>query len=123
MKSAGLDPALRRSGPTWHQFLSAQAHAILAVDFAHIDTVFLRRLYILIVIEHARRRVHLAGITAHPTGDWGSAGPDGGTHRARRAAHPLPDDAIRRRPAELCWGTATDWCCAGLSEPPVGAGR
>jgi putative transposase len=70
LKSAGLDPAPRRSGPTWRQFLSAQAHAILAVDFAHVDTVFLRRLYILVVIEHGRRRVHLAGITAHPTEAW-----------------------------------------------------
>src|SRR5215203_1714582 len=70
MKDAGLDPAPRRSGPTWRQFLSAQAHGILAVDFAHVDTVFLRRLYILLVIGHDRRRVHLAGITAHPTGAW-----------------------------------------------------
>jgi transposase len=52
LKSAGLHPAPRRSRPTWRQFLSAQAHAILAVDFAHVDTVFLRRLYILVVIEH-----------------------------------------------------------------------
>src|SRR6478609_7223427 len=70
LKNAGLDPAPRRSGPTWREFLSAQAHAILAIDFAHVDTVFLRRLYILVVVEHGRRRVHLAGITAHPTGDW-----------------------------------------------------
>jgi transposase InsO family protein len=70
LKSAGLDPAPRRSGPTWRQFLSAQAHAIHAIDFAHVDTVFLRRLYILVMIEHDRRRVHLAGITAHPTGAW-----------------------------------------------------
>jgi hypothetical protein len=123
LESAGLDPAPRRSGPTWRQFLSAQAHAILAVDFAHLDTVFLRRLYILVVNEHDRRRVHLAGITAHTTGDWGSAGPDGGTHRARRAAHPLPDDAIRRRPAELCWGHGDGLVLRGLSEPPAGAGR
>ena len=68
LKAAGIDPAPLRSGPTWRQFLTAQAHAILAVDFAHVDTVFLRRLYILVVIEHGRRRVHLAGITAHPTG-------------------------------------------------------
>jgi hypothetical protein len=39
LKNAGLDPAPRRAGPTWRQFLSAQAHAILAVDFAHVDTV------------------------------------------------------------------------------------
>jgi putative transposase len=69
LEAADIDPAPQRSGPTWRQFLAAQAHAILAIDFAHVDTVFLRRLYVLIVIEHGRR-VHLAGITAHPTGAW-----------------------------------------------------
>jgi len=66
LKAAGIDPAPQRSGPTWRQFLTAQAHAILAFDFAHVDTAFLRRLYIVLAIEHGRRRVHLAGITAHP---------------------------------------------------------
>src|SRR4051812_46363543 len=70
LKGAGQDPAPRRTGPTWRQFLTAQAHAILAVDFAHVDTIFLRRLYVLVVIEHGRRHVHLAGITTHPTGAW-----------------------------------------------------
>jgi putative transposase len=70
LKAADIDPAPQRSEPTWRQFLAAQAHAILAVDFAHVDTVFLRRLYVLIVIEHGRRRVHIAGITSHPTGAW-----------------------------------------------------
>ena len=67
---AGIDPAPRRSGPTWKQFLTAQARGIVAVDFVHVDTVLLRRLYALIVIEHGTRRVHLAGITPHPDGGW-----------------------------------------------------
>ena len=66
----GIDPAPRRSGPTWKQFLTAQARGILAVDFVHVDTVLLRRLYALIVIEHGTRRAHLAGITANPDGAW-----------------------------------------------------
>ena len=64
------NPAPRRSGPTWKQFLTAQARGILAVDFVHVDTVLLRRIYALIVIEHGTRRVHLAGITANPDGAW-----------------------------------------------------
>ena len=90
LKSAGLDPAPRRAGPTWRQFLSAQARTILAVDFAHVDTVFLRRLYVLVVIEHGRRRVHLAGITAHPTGAWV-------TQQARNLLMELGDRADRFR--------------------------
>jgi transposase InsO family protein len=70
LQDAGMDPAPRRSGPTWKQFLSAQAHGILAADFVHVDTVLLRRIYALIVIEHGTRRVHLAGITANPDAAW-----------------------------------------------------
>ena len=70
LHDAGIDPAPRRTGPTWKQFLTAQARGILAADFVHVDTVLLRRLYALIVIEHGTRRVHPAGITANPDGAW-----------------------------------------------------
>jgi putative transposase len=70
LHDAGIDPAPRRSGPTWKQFLTAQARGILAADFVHVDTVLLRRIYALIIIKHGTRRVHLAGITAHPDGAW-----------------------------------------------------
>jgi putative transposase len=70
LHDAGIDPAPRRSGPTWRQFLTVQAQAVLAVDFVHVDTVFLRRIYALIAVEHGSRRAHLAGVRAHPTGAW-----------------------------------------------------
>ena len=70
LKDASVNPAPRRTGQTWRAFLAGQAKTILAADFFHVDTVFLRRLYVLFFIEHGTRRVHLAGITAHPTGAW-----------------------------------------------------
>jgi putative transposase len=65
-----LGPAPRRGGPTWTQFLRTQAAGTLACDFLTVETVGLTRLYVLFVIELQHRRVHLAGITAHPTGAW-----------------------------------------------------
>jgi putative transposase len=68
LKDAGLDPAPRRAGQTWRAVLAGQATTILAADFFHIDTVFLRRLHVLFFLGHGARRVHLAGITTHPAG-------------------------------------------------------
>jgi transposase InsO family protein len=70
LRAAGIDPAPRRSGPTWRQFLHAQAAGIIAVDFLHVDTVLLKRLYVLVFIEHGTRRMHLGGVTANPNGEW-----------------------------------------------------
>ena len=70
LHDAGLDPAPRRSGPTWRQFLTAQAKAVLAVDFLHVDTVFLTRIYALIAVEHGSCRAHLIAVSTHPTGAW-----------------------------------------------------
>jgi hypothetical protein len=69
-KAAGIDPAPSRAGPNWRRFLAAQTYSIIAVDFLHVKTVFLRRPYVLFFIEHGTRRAHLAGITAHPSGEW-----------------------------------------------------
>jgi putative transposase len=70
LRAAGIDPAPRRAGPTWRQFLHAQAAGILAVDFLHVDTVLLKRLYVLVFTGHGTRRMHLGGVTANPTGEW-----------------------------------------------------
>ncbi|ADI04413.1 integrase catalytic region [Streptomyces bingchenggensis BCW-1] len=70
LTAAGVDPVPRRSGPTWREFLTAQAGSIIACDFLHIDLVNLRRVYALVFLEHGTSRLHVAGVTAHPTAQW-----------------------------------------------------
>lgn len=70
LHAAGIDPAPRRSGPTWRQFLSAQAHGMVSCDFFTVDTIWLKRIYVLVFVEHGTRRLHVAGATSNPTGAW-----------------------------------------------------
>jgi len=84
LRAAGFDPRRDRTGPSWSEFIRSQAKAVIATDFACVDTAVLRRFHVLFVIEVATRRVHLAGITTNPTGEWT-------TQAARSLLMRLPD--------------------------------
>jgi hypothetical protein len=83
---ARLEPAPRRTGPSWREFLRGQAASVAASDFFTVESVFLRRYYILFFIAHASRRVWLAGCTKNPSGAWV-------THQARNLGPDLSDRA------------------------------
>jgi putative transposase len=70
LKSAGIDPAPRRDGPGWAEFLRSQAQGILALDFFTADLLNGARIYVLAVIEHGSRRVRVLGATEHPVQAW-----------------------------------------------------
>jgi putative transposase len=70
LKDEGIDPAPRRAGTSWKEFLRAQAEGILACDFLTVDTVLLRRFFVMFFIEIQTRRVHLAGVTCNPDHLW-----------------------------------------------------
>jgi transposase InsO family protein len=70
LRRYGLDPAPRRATTTWRAFLRQQAAGIVACDFLTVDSIWLRRLYVLFFIELDTRRVHLGGVTANPNGRW-----------------------------------------------------
>ncbi len=70
LRKAGIGPAPRREGPSWTEFLRAQAASILACDFFVVESVWLRTCYVLFFIELHSRRVHLAGATSRPNQAW-----------------------------------------------------
>jgi putative transposase len=90
LKEAGIEPAPRRLEQSWAGFLRAQAASILECDFLTVDTLFLKRFYVLFFIELASRRVHVAGITTNPDGRWV-------TQQARNLLMQLDDADVRPR--------------------------
>jgi transposase InsO family protein len=88
---AGIGPAGQRGGITWREFVRSQAQSIIACDFFTVDTITLRRIYVLFFIELSTRRVHLAGLTENPDGAWTA-------QQARNFAFSLPE---RDRPLEF----------------------
>ena len=90
LKEAGIEPAPRRLETSWAEFLRQQAASILECDFLTVDTLFLKRFYVLFFIELGSRRVRLAGITTSPEGRWVS-------QQARNLLIQLDDEGIRPR--------------------------
>jgi putative transposase len=70
LRRHGIEPVPGRARLSWREFLRQQAAGIVECDFFTVDTIWLRRLYVFFFIELERRRVHIAGITAHPNGAW-----------------------------------------------------
>jgi putative transposase len=86
LKRHGIEPSPRRSGASRAEFLSEQAKGLMACDFFSVDTVLLRRLYVLVFIRHDTRLVRIAGVTARPVSDWV-------TQQARNLSLELTDHA------------------------------
>jgi putative transposase len=85
LRRAGLGPAPRRGGPTWRQFLAAQARSIVACDFFCVETAFLKTFYVLVFVHIQTRRVLGVGVSANPNGTWVS-------QEARNLVMDLNDD-------------------------------
>jgi putative transposase len=89
LKEAGIEPAPKRLEQNWSEFLRQQAASVLECDFLTVDTLFLKRFYVLFFMELSTRRVHLAGITANPDGCWV-------TQQARNLLMQLDDEMSSR---------------------------
>jgi len=124
LKRHGVEPSPRRSGPSWPQFLVAQAKGLMACDFFHVDTVLLRRLYVLVFIHHDTRLLRIAGVTAKPVAEWV-------TQQARNLSLDLADQAtavrflIRDRDTKYTASFDALFAveCVGIIKTPVQAPR
>jgi putative transposase len=90
LRQTGIEPAPKRQETSWPGFLRAQAASILECDFLTVDTLFLKRFYVLFFMGLATRRVHLAVITTNPAGRWV-------TQQARNLLMQLDDEEVRPR--------------------------
>ena len=102
LRCAGQGPAPRR-GPTWSEFLRAQAAGLLACDFLTVETITLKTLYVLVWIELGTRRVHLGGATSNPDSAWV-------TQQARNLAMAVEEEG--RSPRFLIHDRDTRFTCS-----------
>jgi putative transposase len=124
LKRHGVEPSPGRSGPTWAEFLFSQAKGLMACDFFSVDTVLLRRLYVLVFIHHETRLVRTAGVTAKPAADWV-------TQQARNISTDLADQVnpvkflIRDRDAKFTASFDAVFAADGtrIIKSPIGAPR
>ena len=70
LRRAGIGSPPRGAGPSWTEFLRAQAQGIMSCDFFTVETVFLRTLYVLFFIEVGTRRVRIVGVCTNPDATW-----------------------------------------------------
>jgi putative transposase len=112
LQDAGMRPAPRRIGPTWKQFLMAWARTIIATDFLRVDTVLLKRIYVLVFIEHGTRRIHVCGITAKPDGAWTA-------QQARNLAVALGERRLALQRASVSYGEVRRILAGGRPSPPL----
>jgi len=107
----GLRPAPRRASVTWRAFLRAQASGIIATDFFTVETVRLKTLYVLFLIELHTRQVRLAGVTDHPNRPWWSSG-HGSSRWSGQRARP-------RLGSSFATATASSPAPSTTSSPPT----